>query len=114
MGYGIWSSYGGGYESLEIDTCVFENIKSWSIMPQYGYTGDLTVNNCSFTNCDGVVKTGAFSGTFTFTNNTLTNTNGHDGKDSKCFEVNANGTAVVANNTKDGAAWTPGSAQGLN
>ena len=116
MGYGIWSSYTGGYESLEIDTCVFENIKSWSIMPQYGYTGDLTVNNCTFTNCDGLVKTGAFNGTFTFTNNTLTNTNGHDGKDSKCFEVNANangGAVVVANNTKDGAAWTPGEAQGL-
>ena len=116
MGYGIWSSYTGGYESLEIDTCVFENIKSWSIMPQYGYTGDLTVNNCTFTNCDGLVKTGAFNGTFTFTNNTLTNTNGHDGKDSKCFEVKANdngGTYVVENNTKDGAAWTPGSAQGL-
>ena len=116
MGYGIWSSYGGGYESFEIDTCVFENIKSWAIMPQYGYTGDLTVNNCAFTNCDGLVKTGAFNGTFTFTNNTLTNTNGHDGKDSKCFEVNANangGTVVVANNTKDGAAWTPGEAQGL-
>ena len=73
----------------------------------------MTVNGCTFANCDGLVKTGTFSGIFTFTNNSLTNTNGHDGKDSKCFEVNANGTAVVAGNTKDGVEWIPASAQGL-
>ena len=113
MGYAIQTIAGGGYKSLVVEGCAFESIKSWSIMPQYGYTGDLTVNGCTFANCDGLVKTGTFSGIFTFTNNSLTNTNGHDGKDSKCFEVNANGTAVVAGNTKDGVEWIPASAQGL-
>ena len=113
LGYAIQTIAGGGYKSLVVEGCIFESIKSWSIMPQYGYTGDLTVNGCTFANCDGLVKTGAFGGLFTFTNNTLTNTNGHDGKDSKCFEVNANGTAVVAGNTKDGVEWIPASAQGL-
>ena len=113
MGYAIQTIAGGGYKSLVVEGCAFETIKSWAIMPQYGYTGDLTVNGCTFANCDGLVKTGTFSGIFTFTNNSLTNTNGHDGKDSKCFEVNANGTAVVAGNTKDGVEWIPASAQGL-
>lgn len=114
MGYAIQTITKGGYKSLVVEGCTFENIISWAIMPQYGYTGDLTVNSCTFANCDGLVKTGTISGIFTFTNNTLTNTNGHDGKDSKCFEVNANGTAVVNGNTKDGVNWTPGAAQGLN
>ena len=84
-------------------------------MPQYGYTGDLTINNCAFTNTNGgLVKTGAFDGTFTFTNNEIVKSVGHDGKDSKWFEVNASAaTKGVSGNTKDGAEWTPGEAQGL-
>ena len=114
LGYAIQTISGGGYASLVVEACTFENILSWAIMPQYGYSGDLTVNACTFNNTNGgLVKTGAFSGLFTFTNNTITNSVGHDGKDSKWFEVTA-ANKVVSGNTKDGADWTPEAAQGLN
>ena len=116
LGYAIQTIAGGGYESLLVENCSFDNMNSWVIMPQYGYSGDLTINGCTFNQCsDGLVKTGAFNGsTFTFTNNTITASAGHDGKDSKWFEVNASAsTKVVEGNTKDGAAWTPDAANGL-
>ena len=116
LGYAIQTIAGGGYESLLVENCSFDNMNSWVIMPQYGYSGDLTINGCTFNQCsDGLVKTGAFNGsTFTFTNNTITASAGHDGNDSKWFEVNASAsTKVVEGNTKDGAAWTPGAANGL-
>ena len=113
LGYAIQTISGGGYASLVVEGCTFQNINSWVIMPQYGYNGDLTVNNCTFNSVsDGLVKTGAFSGLFTFTNNTITNSAGHDGKDSKWFDVTA-ANKVVSGNTKDGADWTPEAAQGL-
>ena len=116
LGYCVQATSGGGYESLTIENCVFEGIISWAILPQYGYNGDLTITGCTFNNTvGGLVKTGAFNGsTFTFTNNTITNSVGHDGKDSKWFEVNASAaTKVISGNTKDGADWTPASAEGL-
>ena len=118
LGYAIQTIAGGGYKSLTIEGCTFRLIKSWAVMPQYNdYLGDLTVTGCTFENCTGgLVKAGKFTTghTFTFTNNTVTNSAGHDGKDSKWFEVNASAaTKVVSGNTKDGAEWTPGEAQGL-
>ena len=115
VGYAIQSTAGGGYKSLVVEECTFENIISWAILPQYGYTGDLTINSCAFNNSNGgLVKTGAFNGTFTFTNNALTSCTGHDGKDSKWFEVDASAAnKVVSGNVKDGVEWTPGSEQGL-
>ena len=116
LGYAIQATAGGGYESLTVENCSFANINSWVIMPQYGFNGDLTVTGCTFDCCsDGLIKTGAFNGNiFTFTNNAITNSAGHDGKDSKWFEVNASAaTKVIENNTKDGAAWTPDATNGL-
>ena len=115
VGYAIQTVTGGGYKSLTVNECKFGNIVSWAIIPQYGYTGDLTINNCEFNNSKGgLVKTGTFNGTFTFTNNALTSCTGHDGADSKWFEVNASAaTKVVSGNVKDGVEWVPGSAQGL-
>lgn len=116
LGYAIQATAGGGYESLTVEKCTFENINSWVIMPQYGFNGDLTITGCTFKKCsDGLVKTGAFNGsTFTFTNNTIIESAGHDGKDAKWFEVNAStATKVISGNTKDGADWTPDSAEGL-
>jgi hypothetical protein len=115
LGYAIQTISGGGYESLTVENCTFDNIISWAILPQYGYIGDLTINDCTFENSNGgLVKTGAFNGTFTFTNNTITNCTGHDGVDSKWFDVNASAaTKVIDGNTKDGVAWTPGEANGL-
>ena len=116
LGYAIQTIAGGGYQSLIVEECTFDNIISWIIMPQYGYSGDLTITGCNFKNSNGgLLKTGAFNGnTFTFTNNIITNCTGHDGADSKWFDVNASAaTKVISGNTKDGATWTPGAAEGL-
>lgn len=116
LGYAIQTISAGGYKSLVVEACTFEGILSWVILPQYGYTGDLTINGCTFNNTTGgLIKTGTFSGsTLTFTNNTITNSVGHDGKDSKWFEVDASAaTKVISGNTKDGAEWIPSAAEGL-
>ena len=118
LGYPIYTqANNGGYKSLTVEECTFEGIKSWAIMPQYNpYTGDLTVNKCNFVNCvGGLVRAGGFTAghAFTFTNNTITNSAEHPAKN--WFQITVGeGTAVVDNNTKDGAAWTPGAAEGIN
>ena len=117
LGYAVQAIAAGGYESLVVENCTFDGILSWAILPQYGYTGDLTITGCTFNNTKGgLLKTGAFTGsTLTFTNNTITNSVGHDGKDSKWFEVNASAaTKVISGNTKDGVEWIPAAAEGLN
>lgn len=116
LGYAIQAIAAGGYKSLVVDSCVFETIISWAILPQYGYTGDLTITGCTFNNTTGgLLKTGTFSGsTLTFTNNTITNSVGHDGKESEWFSVDASAaTKVISGNTKDGAEWIPSAAEGL-
>ena len=116
LGYAIQTISAGGYKSLVVDACTFDGILSWAILPQYGYTGDLTINGCTFNNTTGgLLKTGNFTGsTLTFTNNTITNSVGHDGKDSEWFSVDASAaTKVISGNTKDGAEWIPSAAEGL-
>ena len=117
LGYAIQTISAGGYKSLVVEACTFEGISSWAIMPQYGsYAGDLTINGCTFNNTTGgLIKSGSFSNsTLTFTNNTITNSVGHDGKDSKWFEVDASAaTKVISGNTKDGVEWIPSAAEGL-
>ena len=106
----------GGYESLTIESCTFRLIKSWAVMPQYNdYLGDLTVTGCTFENCTGgLVKAGKFTAghTFTFTNNTVTNSAEHPSKNWFTIDTTA-ATKVVSGNTKDGAEWTPGKVEGL-
>lgn len=117
LGYPIYTMAGGGYESLVIEGCTFENIKSWAIMPQYNdYTGDLTVTGCTFKDClgGGLVKAGKFTAnhTFTFTNNTITGCT--IAGDHNWFSINtADASKVVSGNTKDGVAWAPADAEGL-
>ena len=117
LGYPIYTMAEGGWKSLIVENCTFENIKSWAIMPQYGsYTGDLTVTGCDFINCigGGLIKTGAFTAghTFTFTNNTVTGCT--VAGDHNWFSINASaGKTVISGNTKDGQAWTPTAAEGL-
>ena len=116
LGYAIQTIAGGGYNSLTVEKCTFDNIISWAIMPQYGFSGDMTISSCTFNKTTGgLIKTGAFNGsTFTFTNNIITNSTGHDGSDSKWFDVNASSaTKVISGNTKDGIDWTPGATEGL-
>ena len=50
--------------------------------------------------------------TFTFTNNVITNSAEHPSRNWFEFKTSA-GTKVIEGNTKDGAAWTPGDAEGL-
>lgn len=115
-GYAIYSAGKGGYAALTFDGCSFDNIYSWVIHVQYGFTGDLTINGCTFTACeDGVSKNGSFSvdKTFTFTNNVLSaDCAGHDGKDSKWFELKT-ANAVVSGNTYADAEWVPAAEQGI-
>ena len=116
LGYPIYTMSGGGYESLTIEGCTFRLIKSWAIMPQYNeYLGDLTVTGCTFENCTGgLVKAGKFTTghTFTFTDNVVTNSAEHPSKNWFTIDTSA-ATKVVSGNTKDGADWTPGEAEGL-
>ena len=114
LGYPIYAW--GGYSSLEIDSCTFDNIKSWAIMPQSGFDGDFTVTNCKFVDCigGGLIKAGTLTAghTFTFTDNTITNCT--VAGDHNWFQFNATaGTVVVSNNMKDGVAWTPAAEDGL-
>ena len=117
LGYPVYTMSAGGYKSLVVEGCTFELIKSWAIMPQYNdYLGDLTVTGCTFTNCTGgLVKAGKFTAghTFTFTDNVVTNSTEHTAKNWFTIDTSA-ATAVVSGNTKDGVAWTPSAAEGLN
>ena len=114
LGYPIYAW--GGYETLTVEGCTFNNIKSWAIMPQSGFDGDLTVTGNTFENClgGGLVKAGTLTAghTFTFTNNEI---NGCTiAGDHNWFQFNVSaGTSVISGNTKDGAAWTPTTADGL-
>lgn len=114
LGYPIYAW--GGYEELKIEGCTFENIKSWAIMPQSGFDGDLTVTGCTFKDClgGGLIKAGTLTAghTFTFTNNTVTGCT--IAGDHNWFQFNVSaGTKVISGNTKDGASWTPSVAEGL-
>ena len=116
LGYPIYTMAGGGYESLIVEGCTFEGIKSWAIMTQYNpYAGDLAVTGCTFTNCvGGLVRAGNMTAghTFTFANNVITNSAEHPAKN--WFQIDASAAnKVIEGNTKDGAAWTPGVADGL-
>ena len=75
---------------------------------------ELTITNCTFDNCKGgIAKTlgSNANATVVFTDNTLTNCAGHDGKDAEWFTLKR--TATASGNTLDGAAWTPTAAQGF-
>ena len=113
LGYPIYAW--GSYENLTVEGCTFEGIKSWAVMPQSGFDGDLTVNGNKFVNCvGGLVKAGTLTAghTFTFTNNVITNSAEHPSRNWFEFKTSA-GTKVIEGNTKDGAAWIPGDAEGL-
>ncbi|MBR4886715.1 MAG: hypothetical protein IKU16_05505 [Muribaculaceae bacterium] len=118
LGYPIYTmSNNGGYKSLVVEDCSFVRIKSWAIMPQYDpYSGDLTVTGNKFTDCvGGLVRAGKLTAghTFTFTNNVITNSTEHPYKN-KWFQINTSeGAKVVEGNIKDGAAWAPSAADGL-
>lgn len=116
MGYAFWTVSKGGYAALTIEGCTFTNLNSWVVLVQYGFLGDLTIDGCSFTTCvDGISKNGTFAAdkTFTFTNNVVAaDCAGHDGNDSKWFDIKT-ANAVVTGNTLADAEWVPAAEQGI-
>ena len=124
MGYPIYTTgTPSSFASLKIDSCTFENLYSWAIMPQYGeYTGELIVTNCTFNKCaNGLVKTGTFvdDSSFTFANNTLVDCGPHPG--ANLFRVNYNegativieGNIVMIEGEVVETNWIPGAEQGI-
>ena len=117
--YGVYAS--APIAKLTVVDCEVKNIGSWFIMMNAADSvgAQLTVTDNTFDNCTGgiakylgsAVSTGS---TTTFTDNTLTSCAGHDGSDAKWFAIPTGGVVTVSGNTLDGAAWTPGAAQGLN
>lgn len=114
LGYPIYAW--GGYEALVVENCTFTNIKSWAIMPQSGFDGDLTVTGCKFIDClgGGLIKAGKLTAghTFTFTDNEINGCTIAGDHNWFQFDTSA-GTTVISGNTKDGVAWTPTVADGL-
>ena len=113
LGYPIYAW--GSYESLTVEGCTFDGVVSWAIMPQSGFDGDLTVTGCIFKDCKGgLVKAGTLTAghTFTFTNNTVTNSMGHPNRNWFEFNISA-GISVISGNKMDGQTWTPSTADGL-
>lgn len=118
LGYPIYAW--GGYNSLTIESCTFDNFISWAIMPQSGFDGDLTVTGCHFKNSDspsgkgGIIKAGTLKAghKFTFTNNEVTDCAVYGDHNWFQFNVSA-GTAVISGNTKDGVTWIPTAEEGL-
>ena len=113
-----YSYYASGAASgATFEDCTFQNMRSWAFQINNEAQSDLIMNNCTFDNCaSGLVKCLygiAADSEFVFTNNTVTNSQGHDGKESQWFWINATSAITAENNTLDGAEWVPGAAQGL-
>ena len=119
--YAMYNS--GNCGGLTVTNCTFEGIDGWVFMTNGTLYGDVTFDGNTFTNCsDGIAKgsvgggegNGMLNGNFTFTNNTLNNCQGHDGKDSKMFEIKkVTGVITVAGNTRDGANFNPDESFGI-
>jgi len=94
----------------------FKNSASW-VFHAYGELSQVEFIDCEFTGVGGIAKCLAGMGdgsVFTFENNALTGSCGHDNKDAKIFEINVvKATQTISGNTKDGEAWTPDSTNGL-
>ena len=105
--YGIYHS-GALNGNLAVTNSTFENFGSWAIQINNAVNGNLVIDNCVFDSPDGVLKVlSGVNGDFTFTNNTLIDCKGHDGKGvtalivstSKNAPLIATGTKTYANNT---------------
>lgn len=120
-GYAMYNT--GACGALTVINCTFTDFANdWVIMTNGTAFGDVTFDNNIFTNCgDGLFKcsvgggagNGLQNGDFTFTNNTLTNCVGHDGLEVKLFTSKVTGSVIASGNTRDGADFIPGAAQGI-
>ena len=107
---------------VTVEDCEISNVSSWAVQMNSGDTvgTQVTITGNTFTDCNGGMAKwlggGAVAegGSVVFTNNTLKSCVGHDGKDSKWFEIKPTADQLtLAGNTLDGKTWTPGAAQGL-
>ena len=115
--YAAYSS-GAPIAKAEFVNCSFSNCSSWAIQFNGGgTTSEILVDGCTFDGANsGIVKVlsaPAENSTFTFTNNTITNSRGHDGKDAEWFWINSAFAITESGNTRDGAEWHPVAAEGL-
>ena len=107
--YAFYKS-GANIQSMTFVDCTFKNVSSWIAQSHSAPEGFvLSVTDCTFENCAGGLFKYPSSGAnckFVFVGNTITNSTGHDGKDTKWFELNlTNYDYTISDNTKDGAAW---------
>jgi len=115
--YGVYDS-GAPIAKAEFINCEFSGQSSWAI--QFNGSGTdsvVTIDGCTFDGCNGgiikVLGAPTAGSTFTFTNNTITGGQGHDGKDSEWFWISSGYAITCSGNTKDGAAWNPAVAEGI-
>ena len=107
--------------ALIITNSTFKNFNSWAIQVNNQINNNVVIDGCTFENANsGLIKINsaptvdpANPFTFTFTNNTVVNSRGHDGKDAQWLWVSALYDITATGNTLDGADWNPGAAQGL-
>lgn len=120
--YGI---YGSACGNFTVTNSTFSNTAKWAILVNGQISGDVLIDNNTFTNCtDGIFKTsvkgtdqdGKLKGDLSFTNNTLEDCIGHDGLESKMFATNnpTEGSVIVSGNTRDGVDFTPDATYGLD
>ena len=115
--YGVYDS-GAPIAKAEFIDCSFNGQSSWTI--QFNGSGTdsvITIDGCTFDGTNGgiikVLGAPTAGSTFTFTDNTVTNSRGHDGKESEWFSISSVYEITCSGNTKDGADWAPAAAQGL-
>jgi len=115
--YGVYDS-GSPIAKAEFIGCDFAGQSSWAIQFNGGDTDSvITIDDCTFDALNGgiikVLGAPAADSTFTFTDNTITNSRGHDGKEAEWFWISSAYAITCSGNTLDGADWTPAAAQGL-
>ncbi len=115
--YAVYDS-GAPIAKAEFIDCEFSGQSSWVI--QFNGSGTdsvITIDGCTFDGVNGgiikVLGAPTEGSTFTFTNNTIINSQGHDGKEAEWFSISSAYAITCSGNTLDGAEWNPTSIQGL-
>ena len=115
--YGVYDS-GAPIAKAEFVDCTFNGQSSWAI--QFNGSGtdsEIKIDGCTFDGVNGgiikVLGAPTTGSTFAFTNNTITNSMGHDGHDSEWFSISSVYAITCSGNTLDGTEWNPTVGQGL-
>lgn len=116
--YSMWG-YGNG--NLTITQSTFTGFGSWAIMVNGNVIGDVTIEGCTFTDCQqGIFKagvkgngTGTVEGTVNFNYNTIENCTGEKNNDAAMFGGNLAANMFAEGNVRDGASWNPDASHGF-